>query len=78
MTPSLGSIHLLERLTELRETLYIRLLVYCKNLQLRSSLMEEMQSVWGGLWSYQAPSRVTTVPACPTQKLSGLSPLEFL
>lgn len=40
--------------------------------------MEEMQSVWGGLWSYQAPSRVTTVPACPTQKLSGLSPLEFL
>ena len=40
--------------------------------------MEEMQTVWGGLWSCHAPSRVTAVPACPTQKLSGLSPLGFL
>ena len=73
MTPSLGSIHLLEWFTELRETLYIRLLVCCKNLQLRNSLTEEMQSVWGRLWSCHAPLRVTAVPACPAQKLSGPS-----
>lgn len=78
-TTSLGSIHLLGRLTELRNVLLTGALLYYQTVSVSNSQMERWFSkAWERVQGFHTVSRRATVPPYPRVHLPGRSPTHCL